>query len=159
MSFRQQSGRAGRRDTPALVIMVASQNPLDRYIADHPQLLIDGKPEDAAIDIANPRIAHGQLGCAAREQPLGPEDRALYGSGYDERVRQLVAQRKLTLLDTTFVSTNSTSRPADVSLRSIEGAPYKLMVGRNHLGEMDARYVAREDTQERSISTMVRHTA
>ena len=59
------------------------QNPLDRYVAEHPDLLTEkSSPECATTDLANETIAGGQLGCAARELALGAADAARYGKTF-----------------------------------------------------------------------------
>lgn len=144
MSFRQQAGRAGRRDRPALVVMIASQNPLDRYIAAHPEMLLSASVEHAVTDLANPRIAVGQLGCAAREGRLTRADAELYGPGFPALMRSMVDERALIELPSGWEPGRRAARPKDVSLRSIDGKAYTLLLGETVLGEIDARMVARE---------------
>ena len=91
MAFRQQAGRAGRRDRPALVVVMTTQAPLDQYFADHPELLFDGVAEAAAVDRGNPHVAWGQLGCAARELPLTISDRTLYGDATWRQLEEMEA--------------------------------------------------------------------
>ena len=144
MGFRQQAGRAGRRDRPALVVMVASQNPLDQYFAEHPDELLDGRPEDAAIDIMNPYIATGQLGCAAREVSLRRSDAHLYDDRMDGVAQGMCDEDQLRNSAGTFVAVSRTPRPKDVDLRSMGERSYMLFVGDREIGQMDGRYVARE---------------
>jgi len=64
---RQQAGRAGRKGASALCILVASANPLDQYIARHPEYLFDNNPESAFIDPDNTEILIKHLHCAVQE--------------------------------------------------------------------------------------------
>jgi DEAD/DEAH box helicase domain-containing protein len=144
MSFRQQAGRAGRRGRDALVVMVTSQNPLDQYIADHPTDLVASAPERATTDLSNPRIATAQLGCAARELPFGPSDRALYGDFLDGQVEAMVDEQHLVQHGSHYQAGWRAARPAQANLRSIEGAPFVLLDAGRRIGEIDARYVPRE---------------
>ena len=41
----QQAGRAGRRNDTSIAIMVASSNPLDQYVIQHPEFFLDSSPE------------------------------------------------------------------------------------------------------------------
>lgn len=144
MAFRQQAGRAGRRDSPALVMMVIGENPLDEYIAEHPDWAISAGAETAAIDPANESVATGQLGCAARELPLGQPDRSLYGEPVWDRVHGLTAAGVLTSVGSELLPSRAAARPRDVNLRSLEGNPYSLLFQGSQIGDMDARYVATE---------------
>jgi DEAD/DEAH box helicase domain-containing protein len=144
MSFRQQAGRAGRRGKPALVLMVASQNPLDRYIAEHPDVLTSSDAEMAATDIANPRIAFGELGLAARESRLTTDDGAVYGESFAVLVDAMQRAGKLTALRSSWEPVGRGPRPIDVPLRTIDGRAYALLVDGRHLGDLDARVVPRE---------------
>ncbi|WP_174375353.1 DEAD/DEAH box helicase [Nocardia higoensis] len=69
-SFLQQAGRAGRRTQGSLVVLVATDDPLDTYLVHHPEALL-GKPVEATItDPANPCVLGPQLLCAAAELPI-----------------------------------------------------------------------------------------
>ena len=65
----QQFGRAGRRSGPALGILVASGNPLDQYLIQHPEYIFERSPEGALIDPNNLLILLHHLECAAFELP------------------------------------------------------------------------------------------
>lgn len=66
----QRAGRAGRRNTGALAIMVASSAPLDQYVVEHPEYLFDRSPEHAYVNPDNLEILLNHLKCAAFELPL-----------------------------------------------------------------------------------------
>jgi len=69
-SFLQQAGRAGRRTQGSLVVLVATDDPLDTYLVHHPDALL-GRPVEATItDPANPYVLGPQLLCAAAELPI-----------------------------------------------------------------------------------------
>lgn len=78
-STLQRAGRAGRTLRGGLVILVPYDDPLDQYIALHPEYLFDKSPESAIINPENPYILAAQLGCAAFELPLSPEDTTFFG--------------------------------------------------------------------------------
>jgi DEAD/DEAH box helicase domain-containing protein len=69
-SFWQQAGRAGRRGSVSLAILVASSSPLDQYIISHPEYFFGRSPEKARIDPDNPYIFMDHLQCAAFELPF-----------------------------------------------------------------------------------------
>ena len=69
-SFWQQAGRAGRRGSVSLAILVASSSPLDQYIIAHPEYFFARNPEKARIDPDNPYIFMDHLKCAAFELPF-----------------------------------------------------------------------------------------
>ncbi|KKB38371.1 DEAD/DEAH box helicase [Bacillus thermotolerans] len=66
----QQAGRAGRRHGESLVIMVASSDPLDQFIIDHPDYFFNQTPETARINPNNLVILVDHLKCAAYELPF-----------------------------------------------------------------------------------------
>ncbi|HEY9576176.1 MAG TPA: DEAD/DEAH box helicase [Pseudobacillus sp.] len=66
----QQAGRAGRRHGESLVIMVASSDPLDQFIIDHPDYFFKRTPETARINPNNLVILVDHLKCAAYELPF-----------------------------------------------------------------------------------------
>lgn len=67
---RQQSGRAGRKLEPAIGILVATPNPVDQYLVNHPEYLIERSPEKALINPDNPLILLQHVRCAAFELPF-----------------------------------------------------------------------------------------
>jgi len=76
----QRAGRAGRRQTSSLAVLVASSAPLDQYIVEHPEYFFDHSPEHAYINPDNLEILLNHLKCAAFELPIrdgekfGPHD-------------------------------------------------------------------------------------
>lgn len=127
-STLQQFGRAGRRSGPALGILVASGNPLDQYLIQHPEFIFERSPEGALIDPNNLLILLHHLQCAAFELPFAVGER--FGKVPDEVIRDLMAF----LEDSGLIHTSgnklywmSTQYPADnVSLRSTDQAPVVL---------------------------------
>jgi DEAD/DEAH box helicase domain-containing protein len=83
-SFWQQAGRAGRRGSTSLAILVASSSPLDQYIISHPEYFFERTPERAFIDPDNPYIFIDHLKCAAFELPFAEGE----GFGGEEKAEE-----------------------------------------------------------------------
>jgi DEAD/DEAH box helicase domain-containing protein len=77
-SLRQQWGRAGRRGL-GLGMLVAGEDQLDQYLANHPDELLARPTEAAVSNPGNPAVLAGHLRCAAAELPLTDADRAHFG--------------------------------------------------------------------------------
>jgi len=69
-STRQQAGRAGRRQGASAGVLILRSHPLDQYLADHPEFLLDASPESAQINPDNLQILASHLKCAAFELPI-----------------------------------------------------------------------------------------
>lgn len=69
-SLWQQFGRSGRLGEQSLSVMVASANPLDQYVAAHPDFLFEGAMERGVIDPDNLFVLGSHLKCAAFELPF-----------------------------------------------------------------------------------------
>jgi len=67
---RQQAGRAGRKLTPSLSVLVTSPNAMDQYLARHPDYFFDRSPERALITPNNLLILLQHIRCAAFELPF-----------------------------------------------------------------------------------------
>jgi DEAD/DEAH box helicase domain-containing protein len=68
----QQIGRAGRRQGVSVGVLVASGSPVDRYVVNHPEYLLDGAPEEARLDPDNLHVLLAHLKAAAFELPFEP---------------------------------------------------------------------------------------
>ncbi|MHB8933881.1 MAG: Zn-binding domain-containing protein, partial [Bellilinea sp.] len=71
---RQQSGRAGRKMDPAIGMLIATANPVDQFLVNHPEYLLEKSPEKALINPDNPLILLQHLRCAAFELPFGMDE-------------------------------------------------------------------------------------
>lgn len=66
----QQAGRAGRGDDPAVAVLVASPNPLDQFLAHHPEYFFGQSPEHALVNPDHLLILLEHLRCALFELPF-----------------------------------------------------------------------------------------
>jgi len=66
----QQAGRAGRGDEPSLAVLVASADPLDQFLAHHPEYFFGRSPESALVNPDNLLVLLAHLRCAAFELPF-----------------------------------------------------------------------------------------
>ena len=66
----QRAGRAGRRNTASIAIMVASSAPVDQYVVEHPEYMFGRSPEHAYVNPDNLEVLLSHLKCAAFELPV-----------------------------------------------------------------------------------------
>ncbi|MFN2518872.1 MAG: DEAD/DEAH box helicase [Jatrophihabitantaceae bacterium] len=94
-SLWQQAGRAGRSGSASLVVFVARDDPLDTYLAHHPDAVF-GRPVEATVfDPLNPYVLGPQLCCAAAELPLRPSDLELFGGAAAEALLADLVSRSI----------------------------------------------------------------
>jgi DEAD/DEAH box helicase domain-containing protein len=92
-SLWQQAGRAGRARQDALAVLVARDDPLDTYLAHHPETVFGRPVETTVLDPANPYVLAPHLCAAAAElPPLSDADLATFGGTAPEVAEQLVTQ-------------------------------------------------------------------
>jgi len=66
----QQVGRAGRGQEASLSVLVATADPLDQFLASHPDYFFERSPENALINPDNLLILIDHLLCASFELPF-----------------------------------------------------------------------------------------
>jgi DEAD/DEAH box helicase domain-containing protein len=81
-SLWQQFGRAGRTREASISVLVASSNPLDQYVAIHPDFVFEGSVERGLIDADNLFIVASHLKCGAFELPFNVGE--VFGAHTDE---------------------------------------------------------------------------
>jgi DEAD/DEAH box helicase domain-containing protein len=114
----QRAGRAGRRQSTALAVLVASSAPLDQYIIEHPEYFFERPPEHARINPDNLEILINHLKCAAFELPI--RDGEKFGTHDVGEMCQFLADLKLLHHSGASWHWTSDTYPADaVSLRSV----------------------------------------
>jgi DEAD/DEAH box helicase domain-containing protein len=124
-SFRQQIGRVGRGDRPALAVFVAGPDQLDQWYAAHPDQLFARPSETPVVNPANPQVAAQQLVCAAYDRPLDRDEPLLAIGGGDDgddelgvRAAPLVADGLLRLRGDRLHAAVGRSPARSVSIRS-----------------------------------------
>ena len=118
-SALQQSGRAGRKLAPSLAVLVASSNPLDQYLVNHPDYLYGGTPESGIVDPENLVVRISHLKCAAFELPF--KDDEAFGNGAEptgELLQLLAENRVLRHTKGKFYWMSDVYPASDVSLRT-----------------------------------------
>jgi DEAD/DEAH box helicase domain-containing protein len=126
-SMWQQAGRAGRRATTALAVLVGADDPLDAYLLRHPEDLFGRPHEGALVDPGNPYLLGPHLACAAYEAPLGDEDMKLFGPGAGTVAEELVSQAVLRRRRDGLRPATGRSPAAAVSLRNAGGPPVTIV--------------------------------
>jgi DEAD/DEAH box helicase domain-containing protein len=129
-SMWQQAGRAGRRASNALAVLVAQDDPLDQYLVQHPADLFDKPAEAAVIDPTNPFVLEPHLLCAAREYPLGEEELAFFGDDdtTTAAVERLEASGRLARRRGTWHHAGRQSPHRAVDIRSASGHLFSIVI-------------------------------
>ena len=94
-AFWQQAGRAGRRGRPARVTLLTRPHPLDAYLVEHPEALLDAPVEATVLHPDNPYLLGPQLAAAAQELPVTEVDAAWFGPSTPGLLERLVASEAL----------------------------------------------------------------
>jgi DEAD/DEAH box helicase domain-containing protein len=73
-SLWQQAGRAGRRSSVSLTILVANSSAINQFLCSEPKYIFDRTPESGIIDPDNLIIKTNHLKCAAFELPFDDDE-------------------------------------------------------------------------------------
>lgn len=123
----QQLGRAGRRGTDAVGVLVARDDPLDTYLVNHPEKLVGAPIESFVFDPGNPYVLGPHLCAAAAEIPLTEDGLELFGPGARAAVDALAAAGMLRRRPRGWFWTDR-SRACDLAdIRSTGGPPVRLV--------------------------------
>lgn len=137
-SARQQMGRAGRKRDSSLAVLVASPSPLDQYLVQHPEYLLDQSPEQALIDANHLLILLQHIRCASFELPFKPNEPfgSLDSSVLQELLRLLAESGELHSANDQFFWMAETYPSTNVSLRSSSADSIVLRSGADGHGQV-----------------------
>jgi len=114
----QQAGRAGRRSSTSVAVLVANSTPLNQFIAKHPDYFFDAPVEQGRINPENLQILVNHVKCAAFELPFVGDER--FGRENLVEILKYLEDEKLLHRAGDRWHWTSDSYPADaVSLRSV----------------------------------------
>ena len=119
-SARQQAGRAGRGLESAAAVMVASANPIDQFLAHHPEYFFERSPEQALVNPDHLLILLEHLRCAMFELPFqkGESFGALPAEVVDEYLNFLLSNNEAHLSNEKYYWMADQYPAANISLRS-----------------------------------------
>jgi len=116
-SFFQQSGRAGRRDRDALVVLVGLDTAVNQYVMTFPDYIFGRPIEEAVLDPDNPFVVTGHLRCAAHELPLPDSEKSAFGPGAGMVLNILEENLKVRLIDNSWYHAATETPQHEFSLR------------------------------------------
>ncbi|MFN8460268.1 MAG: DEAD/DEAH box helicase [Anaerolineales bacterium] len=127
-SARQQAGRAGRGLESAVSVMVASANPIDQFLAHHPEYFFERSPEQALINPDHLLILLEHLRCAMFELPFqkGEGFGAISAQTIDEYLNFLVENHEAHLSNEKYFWMADQYPAANISLRSASPQSFVL---------------------------------
>ena len=121
-SFFQQSGRAGRQERDALVVLVGLDTSVNQYVMSRPDYLFDRPIERAVVEPHNPFVALGHLRCATQELPLERDETDLFGPHAETVLHVLEENRKVNRIEERWYHAASEIPQHEVSLRNYSDA-------------------------------------
>jgi DEAD/DEAH box helicase domain-containing protein len=142
----QRAGRAGRSGKEALILFIASKDPLNQYLVNHPELFNVPDPsktvESAIIDPHNSKILIPHLMCAAKELYLPRNFADHFGLESVAMVEQMKSHGIIDVRQGGRLF-SSFDRHGGVNIRSI-GAQYEIFHLTEKIGTISYPMVFRE---------------
>ncbi len=135
----QQAGRAGRRTTTSLTILVASSSPMNQFMVENSDYFFRRSPESGIIDPNNLLILMSHIKCGAFELPFR-EDEKFGPEGTPEILKYLAEKNVLRATDGKYYWMSEIYPAEEVSLRS--ASPDNVVIidktkGERVIGEVD----------------------
>jgi len=135
----QQAGRAGRRESVSIAVLVATSGPLDQYVSNHPDYFFKSPPEMGIIDPNNLMILLSHIKCAAFELPFKINEK-FGGDATDELLKYLEEHHVVHLSGDQYHWTSETYPAEEISLR--RAAPDNVVIidrteGERVIGDVD----------------------
>ena len=135
----QQAGRAGRRSTVSLAIIIATAAPIDQYIVKHPEYFLGRAPESGFVDANNMYILADHLKCAVFELPF--KDSGEFPEESDPVLEYLEENGTIRKTGEAYYWSDRSYPAEEISLRSATSDNVIIVdttKGRNQvIGEMD----------------------
>lgn len=125
-SFWQQLGRAGRSGSEAHAVVMLKEKPLDQYVGNHPDWLLNTDSENAIIDRDNLYIQLSHIRAASAELPLTIDDIASFPD-LGEIIPLLQQEGELIEQNNTYQWSGDISPAHEISLRNITGDTIKIV--------------------------------
>jgi DEAD/DEAH box helicase domain-containing protein len=119
-SVYQQAGRAGRGPAAGAAVLVASANPLDQFLAHHPDYFFGQSPERALINPDHALILLSHIRCAMFELPFEKGDAfgGLVPAKVEEYLEYLISNREAHASRDKYFWMSDAYPAANISLRS-----------------------------------------
>jgi len=141
-SLLQQFGRAGRRQSTSLSILIAANSPMDQFLIQNPDRDALSSPERAIINPDNLLIASDHIKCSGFELPFREEENLGGYAETDEILEHLAENRVMMKTADVYRWMSDTFPASDVSLRSAASENFVICditnPGRETIiGEMD----------------------
>lgn len=125
-SLWQQIGRAGRTHELAAAILVGNSSPLNQYIVNNPDFILERGAEQALIDPDNIYILLSHLKCAAFELPFKAGEK-FGGKDVEEYLDFLVEEQVVRFVEKRYYWMSEDYPAADISLRSASADNFTII--------------------------------
>ncbi len=130
----QQAGRSGRRHEESLALLLAGNDPVDQYLARHPEYFFAQSPEHAVVDPENPYVLANHLQAAAFELPLSAADIDRFGALAMPVAGVLCDAHQLSEVGGQFYFSGSQNPATRVSLRHMSDNTFSIVLRKGQRG-------------------------
>jgi DEAD/DEAH box helicase domain-containing protein len=140
MSMWQRSGRVGRSGKEGVIIVVASDNLIDRYFLDHQDEFFGRSNEKLVTSLENETILIDHLACAKKE--VNGEYTRIDVGIFGPQFKELLERYSRHEIDDSLLYSDNPH--PEVSIRNIRDAQYSIRCGSEDIGEISAQQILTE---------------